>query len=271
MALRTTVIVCTYNNPRALELVLAAVGRQTVTDFDIIVADDGSRDDTRAVVDRFRTSVRQEVTHLWHPDEGMRRGTMANKAILAARGEYLVFLDGDCIPPPHWLAAHLASAERGWFVVGGKVLMSERLTAELFAGRVDARRLWRPTLWWLDIQKSRRLFTGSIPLWRDLWNRNHQQRCSWIGEDSSTFAEHLRAIGGFDERFKLLWDDADTGRRLIAAGFKGRSIRYLAPTLHLEHGRSYRSKEDEAANLKLYQQNEAEGIVVTPHGLALHR
>jgi GT2 family glycosyltransferase len=267
----TSVVVCTYNNPRALAIVLDSLARQTAQDFEIVVADDGSRDDTRELIDRFRATARQEVVHLWHPDEGVRRGAMANKAILAAKGEYLVFLDGDCVPPARWLASHLESAERGWFVVGGKVLMSERLTTEVVAGRVDPRRLERPSLWWREIQKSRRLATGFIPGWRRLWNRNHQGRCSWIGEDSSTFAEHLRAIGGFDERFTLLWDDADTGRRLRDAGFQGRSIRYLAPVLHLEHGRSYRTKADEESNLRLFQENEAQGIVVTPYGLALHQ
>lgn len=269
--LRTSVVVCTYNNPRALAVVLAALGRQTVRDFEILVADDGSGPETRAVIERFAASAAQKVVHVWHADEGVRRATISNKAILAASGDYLVFLDGDCITPAHWLAAHLRAAERGWFVAGGKVLMDDALTAEILEGRFDPRRLERPNLRWRDIAKSRRLVISRVPLLRGVYNRNLQRRCGWVGEDSSTFAEHLHRVNGFDERFTLLWDDADVSERLKAAGIRGRSIRYLAPVLHLEHGRSYRSRESEQANYELFRRNQAEGVVATPHGLSLHR
>lgn len=270
-ALRTSVVVSTYNNPRALALVLEALGRQTVADFEIIIGDDGSGPETKAVVDAFAATARQRVVHLWQEDEGVRRATMGNKAILAASGDYLVFLDGDCLTPAHWLATHLAHAERGWFVSGGKVLMNEHLTADVFAGRVDPRRLEGLNLRWREIQKSRRLVMSRIPGLRWLANRNLQHRAGWVGEDSSAFAEHLHQVGGFDERFTLLWDDADVSERLKGAGVRGRSIRYLAPILHLEHGRAYRNPEADNRNLQLFLQNQAEGVVITPYGLARHR
>jgi len=106
---------------------------------------------------------------------------------------------------------------------------------------------------------------------RWLFNRNLQRRAGWVGEDSSTFADHLRRVGGWDERFTIVWEDADISERLKAAGFRGRSTRYFAPVLHLEHGRSYRSREQEQRNYELFRRNQAEGVVATPYGLSLHK
>ena len=269
--LRPSVVVSTYDNPRALALVLEALARQTIADFEILVADDGSGPETRETVERFAASARQRVLHLWQPDEGVRRCTIVNQAILAASGDYLVFLDGDCLVPAHWLAAHLRAAERGWFVAGGKVLMKAALTQQVLARHIDARTLESWTRHWHSIEKSRRLVISRVPLIRRLYNRNLQWRCGWVGEDSSTFANHLHRVGGFDERFTLVWEDADMSERLKASGVRGRSIRYFAPVLHLEHGRGYQNREQVQRNYELFRQNQADGVIITPYGLSLHR
>jgi glycosyltransferase involved in cell wall biosynthesis len=262
--------VCTYNNPGALALVLRGLAQQSFPDFEVVIADDGSREETGAIIERFAGRVRLRVRHVWHPDEGIRRNTILNRAVLAAEGDYLVFLDGDCVAPRHWLATHVAAARRGWFVSGGKVLASEKLTQQILAGRVRPDGLHRAIRRWREIRKSRRLAMSGLPVLRTLFNRNLQRRCGWNGEDSSTFAEHIRGIGGFDERFTLVWDDADFGERLKASGVRGRSIRYTAPVLHLEHGRSYRTAADLQKNLVLFLANRAAGVIVTPHGLLRH-
>jgi glycosyltransferase involved in cell wall biosynthesis len=267
---RVSVIVSTYENPSALALVLDALGRQTFPDFELLVADDGSGDPTRAVVESFAGRARQVVRHVWQPDQGVRRNTILNRAVLAAAGDYLVFLDGDCIAPPGWLAAHLAAAAPGWFVSGSKLLLSERLTQALFRGEVRAETLHRWSPWWREIGKSRRLAMSRLPLVRTLLDFNRRPRCGWVGEDSSTWAEHIHRVGGFDQRFTLVWDDADFCERLKSAGIRGRSIRYRAPVLHLEHGRGYRTDADVRRNLDLFLAHRAAGAVATEHGLALH-
>jgi len=265
-----SVIVSTYNNPRALAAVLAGLARQTFRDFEILVADDGSGAETAAALAAAAAHSPRPVRHVWHEDRGVRRNTILNRAVLRAQGEYLVFLDGDCLPPPQWLAAHVAGAERGWYVSGGKVLLSEALTQMVFAGRIPAEALHRFTPLWRQIAKRRRLVMSRIPLLRRALDFNRRERCGWVGEDSSTFAAHLRDIGGFDERFTLVWDDADVCERLKGAGVRGRSIRYRAPVLHLEHGRGYRGDDDLRNNLELFLANRAAGLVATRHGLALH-
>src|SRR5260221_13874655 len=97
LGLRLSVIVTTYNNPHGLELVLAGLARQTVQDFELLIADDGSGADTKAVIDDFARRATVPVEHVWHPDEGFRKCAILNKAIRAAHGDYLVFFDGDCV------------------------------------------------------------------------------------------------------------------------------------------------------------------------------
>lgn len=267
--LRPTVVVSTYNNPRALRLVLAALAAQRLRRFEVIAADDGSGPETAAVIDDFHG--RLEIRHLWQSDEGVRRSAICNRAILEASGDYLVFLDGDCIPPPQWLETHTAAAAEGRFVSGGKVLLSDRLTEAVLDGRVSPATLWRPTTWWREIRRSRRLAVSLAPPLARLFDANQSWNRSWSGEDSSTFAAHLHAIGGFDERFTVGWDDADVGARLQEAGIRPHSIRYRAPVLHLEHGRGYQSAPDLERNRELFFANRAAGMSRTPHGLDRHR
>ena len=108
--MRTSVILSTYNQPRALELSLWGFAAQAVRDFEVVIADDGSRPDTAALVEAMRARTGLHLVHVWHEDRGFRKTEILNRAILAAQGEYLIFSDGDCIPRRDLVAVHLAHA-----------------------------------------------------------------------------------------------------------------------------------------------------------------
>ena len=266
--LTVSVIVTTYNSPRALGLVLAGLSRQTYAPYEVIIADDGSGPETRAVIDAWAPRWPfGPLRHVWQPDEGFRKCTILNRAIAAARGTYLMFFDGDCVAPAHCLAAHVARAERNRFVCGGKVMLSARFTAALTEAAVLRGDLERFGRWWFEVGRPRRLFAGRIPLLRDLLDRNLKGPLSWRGENSSTFADHVRAVCGFDERFTYGFEDADFGHRLRAAGIAPRSLRYTAPVYHLDHARPWRTDAVVAANKALYDANRALRMTATPYGL----
>lgn len=264
---RLSVIVTTYNSPRALALVLAGLERQTVRDFEVLVADDGSGPETAALLADHAARGRTPIQHIWHPDEGFRKCTITNKAILAASGEYLVFFDGDCIPPSHCLAAHLRASRPGSYLAGGKIPLRESLVRSLTPEQVESGMLDRIGPWWLGVGKRRRLLTSHIPLLRDVMNHRVPRQPSWRGENSSAFAADLHRIGGFDERFTYGFEDADLGHRLQAAGVEGKSVRYTAPVFHLEHPRPYAKPDELAANRALYEHNRAVRLTRTPYGL----
>jgi|SRR5579862_4763195 len=267
LSLRLSVIVSTYNSPRALSLVLAGLARQTIRAFELLIADDGSGPDTKAVIDAFARGAEFPVRHVWHPDDGFRKCTILNKAVLAASGSYLIFFDGDCIAPAHTVARHVQAARHGCYLPGGKVQLSQRFTDQLTVDAVRRGDLDRPGLWWRHVGKRRRLIISHLPGIRALFDRNVKAPLNWRGENSSTFAAHVHAVGGFDERFTYGLEDSDFGQRLQAAGIVPRSLRYLAPVLHLEHPRPHAGPEVWTANKALYDANRAAHMTVTPYGL----
>jgi glycosyltransferase involved in cell wall biosynthesis len=265
--MRLSVIVTTYNNPGALALVFAALARQTIQDFELLIADDGSTSDTAALVAQHAAQSRRPVRHVWHPDQGFRKCTITNQAILAAGGEYLVFFDGDCLAPARCLETHLDAARPGTYLAGGKLPLLQPLGERLTVNQIERGFLDTVGPWWLQVGKRHRLLLSRLPLLRDLMNRRVPRQPSWRGENSSAFAADLHRIGGFDERFSYGYEDADLGHRLQAAGVQGRSIRYTAPVFHLEHARPYVKSDEVAANRTLYEQNRALKLTRTPYGL----
>jgi len=166
-----SVVVNTYNTPRALALVLAALRRQTFNAFELIIADDGSGDDTREVIGDFSKSNDFQITHVWHPDKGFRLCTILNKAVLAASGEYIVFLGGDCIPSKSCIEVHRQAARPGHYVVGGKVNLDRKTSDQLTEQKIEQGFADRVGWHWLYTGKRRRLFVSKIPLLRDILNR----------------------------------------------------------------------------------------------------
>ena len=237
----------------------------------MLIADDGSGPATRAVIEAWGARLPFPLRHVWHPDAGFRKCTILNRAITAATGAYLVFFDGDCVAPAHCLAAHLKLAARNRYLSGGKVLLGPHFSRALSEAAVLRGELERPGWWWLRVRRSRRLLGSWAPHLRDLLDRNVPRPPGWRGENASTFADHVRAVCGFDERFTYGFEDADFGHRLEAIGVIGRSLRYTAPVYHLDHGRPWRNEAVIAANKALYDANRLARMTATPFGLPAAR
>jgi len=124
-----SVIVTTYNREDALDAVLRGLSRQTDRDYEIIIADDGSKPPTAQAVQAWSERIGVALGRVWHEDRGFRAAEIRNRAIAASRGSYCIFLDGDCIPRPDFVATHRRLAEPGWFVTGNRLLLSHDLTA----------------------------------------------------------------------------------------------------------------------------------------------
>ena len=114
-----SVIFTTYNSPLWLEKVLWGFDAQTDHNFEIVIADDGSREETRQLVERFARATERPIQHIWQADDGFQKCRILNKAIVAARGDYLILTDGDCIPRKDFVSVHRANAEPGSFLSGG--------------------------------------------------------------------------------------------------------------------------------------------------------
>ena len=111
------VVISTYNSPAWLEKVLWGYMYQTCPADEIVIADDGSREETRQLIDSFRDKL--PINHVWHPDEGFQKSRILNKALVAATADYLIFTDQDCIPRKDFIETHVRYAKKGYMLSGG--------------------------------------------------------------------------------------------------------------------------------------------------------
>jgi len=239
---KISVIITTYNRPDALRLVLRGLAAQSAENFEVLVADDGSTGETAAAIGTLRARLPYGLTHVWQADDGFRAPMARNRAVAVARGAYLIFLDGDCLPLVDFIAMHRRLAASGWFVSGNRVLLSRPFSEEVVEKQLE---LWR----WGAGQWTRARLGGKInrltPLLRLVdWSRPRQD---WIGAKTCNLAawrSDFLSINGFDKDF-VGWgfEDSDFVQRLLNAGLRRRMTRWAVPVLHLWHPAQDRSRE----------------------------
>jgi glycosyltransferase involved in cell wall biosynthesis len=239
-----SVIVATYNRPDALEAVLRSLAAQTDRGFEVLVADDGSRADTAAVVTAWNDRIGQRVVHVWHPDQGFRLAEIRNRAILAAGGDYCVFLDGDCLARPSFIAAHRRLAERGWFVTGNRILLARPLTEALLRDGAAAEH-WSNAAWFKE-RLGGRINRLAALLSLPLGPLRKREASAWRGARACNLGiwrADLVAVDGFDSGFAG-WgrEDSDLFVRLMRAGVRRKDGRFATGVLHLWHPEADRSQ-----------------------------
>ena len=242
--MKTAVIVTTYNRPDALAAVLAGYEAQREAVFELLIADDGSGDNTRRVVDEFKSRVAFPVTHVWHEDCGFRAAAIRNRALAATHADYIVFSDGDCIPTPSFVAQHQRLAERGWFVAGNRVLLCEAFTRRALRDQLPLH-AWGIVAWigaWVKRDVNRLLPLLRLPD----GNFRKSAPLRWTGVKTCNLAawrDDLLQINGFDEAYSG-WglEDSDLVIRLLHAGVRHKSARFATPVFHLWHAENDRSR-----------------------------
>jgi glycosyltransferase involved in cell wall biosynthesis len=239
-----SLIVSTYNRPDALGAALRALSQQSTKNFEIVVADDGSGPPTGDVVRAWTARVGVPLKHVWQEDRGFRLAEVRNRAIAASAGEYLIFLDGDCIARPDFVTAHHALAEAGHFVAGNRVLISRGLTQSILTNGLE------PETWSLGAWAKRRaqgeinrvLPLVSLPL-GPLRKRLATQWQGVRGGNFAFFRRDIDRVDGFETYFSG-WglEDSDIVVRMIRAGVRRKDGRFATGVLHLWHPEADRSR-----------------------------
>ena len=266
-----SVIVSTYNRPDALNLVLHAFASQTDQAFELIVADDGSTSATADLVSTFAEKYRStlDVVHVWQPDEGFQLSAIRNKAILVARGAYLIFVDGDCIPQRDFVARHRSLAQTGMMVTGSRILLSRELTEEVVAITIDL--TTQHSFFWLHQRLVKRV-NKIMPLYLKLpstlaWRM--KRSFSWKGIKGCNMAawrQDIDRVGGFDEAFTG-WghEDADFVARLSNAGVVRKMGFCATEVFHLWHREQPRNNAN--PNYQRVVERLRSGTIHAEHGL----
>ena len=239
--MRVSVIITTYNQPGQLEKVMWGYSRQKSAAFELIIADDGSGPSTAETIDRVSIQSGLEVVHVWHEDRGFRKTEILNRAILAARGDYLIFSDGDCIPRDDFVAAHLRLATRNCFLSGGYIKLPEQVSAKITVDDIRSGRALQAgvlrSLGWNPGKRALRLLRGNaLPSLLDVVTPT---RRTWNGHNSSTWRAAIIEANGFDMDMGYGGEDRALGERLMNAGMRGKQVRHRTPCLHLFHHRPY--------------------------------
>jgi glycosyltransferase involved in cell wall biosynthesis len=265
--LKTAVIVTTYNRPDALRAVLEGYLAQQAAAFELLIADDGSGDETRELVASYASRAPFPLRHVWQEDRGFRAAAIRNRALAQTTADYVIFSDGDCVPPTFFVQRHLALAEVNCFVAGNRVLLSESFTKRVLCDRI-AIHDWGALRWLVAFAK--RDVNRVSPLVRlpgNILRKMAPRR--WEGVKTCNLAAwraDLVRINGLDERYSG-WglEDSDLVIRLINSGVQHKSGRFHAPVLHLWHRENDRSAlAENQARLKALL---ASGSVVALEGL----
>jgi glycosyltransferase involved in cell wall biosynthesis len=256
-----SVVVSTYNQPAWLEKVLWGLAAQGDRDFEVLVADDGSGPETAAVVEALHPALGVTLRHVWRPHQGFGKCAILNQAIRVAAGEYLAFLDGDCIPRSDWLAVHRRLSAPGRFLSGGAFRLPGATSRAITRADVASGRAM--TVGWLrthGIPWSLRLVRlGAGPALAALLDRLTPTRPTFNGGNSSAWRADVVAVNGFDERMGHGGLDREFGARLANAGLRGRQVRHRAVVLHLDHPRDYRNAATVERNRAIWTETETSG------------
>jgi glycosyltransferase involved in cell wall biosynthesis len=271
-----SVIVTTYNRPDALCAVIRALLDQTDVNFEVIIADDGSSEPTREAVGAFQNAAHasglKRLVHAWQPDDGFRASAARNLGVFASSGQYLVFLDGDCMPRPDFVARHRLLAEPGFMVSGSRVLLSEPFTQQILSAPTQVAVHARGMLYWL----LQRLFGKTnkvVPLLHFPNSRmRHYRSVKWSRIKSCNLAiwrDDYVAVNGFDESF-VGWghEDADLVLRLARHGIRRKGGAFSTEVFHLWHKENTRATESE--NRRRVEERMKSGVVKADVGLSDH-
>ncbi|WP_257286464.1 glycosyltransferase family 2 protein [Endozoicomonas sp. SESOKO1] len=241
--MKTSLIITTYNWPKALAAVLESARHQIQLPLEVLIADDGSSSGTSQLIEECAESFPCPLHHIWQEDDGFRAAAIRNKAAAKAKGEFIIFIDGDTLIRPEFIKNHQRLAMQGYFSAGNRVLLTRDFTQQVLSenlpvaqwqpGAFNAHQINRP--WALNT-----LTLGPLRLLK---------RNQWKGVKTcnlGVWKEDLVAVNGFDESF-VGWgyEDSELAIRLLNKGIKQLDCRFAATVMHLWHKENDRTREKE--------------------------
>ena len=270
--INASVIISFYNRIDYLRLVFAGFERQTSRNFEIIIADDGSKGEVIKEIEIISKKIPFKLTHIWQEDKGFRKNRILNKSISAAGSDYLIFIDGDCIPHSKFVEEHFANRKDRICLTGRRVNLSKKITGLLNPSNVKEGYLENHNLKLIwdgiagesfDVEKG---FYFSNDFLRKYFNKKKR---GLLGCNLSIYKDDLLNINGFDERYEApsIGEDTDIQFRLEQNGTKINSLNNFAIQYHLYH----KLQERPQKNLDLFNEVKISGKYFTPFGIKKNR
>jgi len=245
----STVIVSVYKDADALKLILDSLNRQTISNFEVIVSEDGQSQEIGSLSNDFRR-FDFSIQHLTHEDRGFRKNIALNRAIKASHADHIIFIDGDCVPHTGFVEAHQVFTMPGTACTGRRLELGEKISASLRSGRMSLKRLtgrlsYLALIPSLQNDSAKNIECGIYS--RTLFKLSKNRSIRLLGCNFSCHKTDLIKINGFNEDYLAagIGEDSDIDWRLSAAGVKIKNVKFLAIQYHLYHPRLYNpSKEN---------------------------
>jgi glycosyltransferase involved in cell wall biosynthesis len=262
-----TLIITTYNWPAALRKCLQSVAWQSKLPAEVIVADDGSNNETAELIIEIKKTFPTSLIHLSQENKGRRKTRINNIAIATAKSSYLVFVDHDMVLHPHFIKDHLSLAQKGYFLNGSRFLIGQPATSAF---------LQQEKFTLGDLQKiegKNTLNKLRAPWLMNLLAHRYRTKESDIMEvrgcNMSFWREDLISVNGYDEAY-MEWgrEDSNIAIRLFNRGIKKKSLKFGGIAFHLHH--PFASREDDAMNLKMLMDTKDNKEDWAPLGLNQH-
>ncbi len=267
--MKASVIITTYNAEEWLQKVLVGFSVQSETDFEVVIADDGSTPKTAALLQQFQHKFKHPIVHVWHVDDGFQKSKILNRAIAQSSSDYLIFTDGDCIPRRDFVAVHMKFRETGFFLSGGYFKLPMKISEAIAENDIVSQNCFRIS--WLKKQglkinfKVTKLTHNRI--FAAFMNWVTPTKRSWNGHNSSGFKSDIVAINGFNHEMKYGGLDRELGERLFNLGLLSKQIRYSAICLHLDHARGYSAPEIWETNNAIRAYNKKHNVIRIENGI----
>ncbi|WP_320034589.1 glycosyltransferase [Halarcobacter sp.] len=252
-----SVIVSVYKDTEALDLILHSLLNQTIDDFEIIISEDCQSTEMQTYLEKYKDNKR--ITHLYQEDKGWQKNIALNKAVRQAKGEYLIFIDGDIIPYRDFVEKHKQNITHSRILCGKRVELGSffsKLIRKGYLSTYIVEKLYWLFLPFFALDKARHIEEG-LKLKKDssLEKKLNKKRPMIIGCNFSCFKKDLEFINGFDEDYTSpsVGEDIDLTWRFQHFDIDSKSVRYLANTFHLYHPRTW-NKQAVDNNNKIMKQ-----------------
>ncbi|MDH4945459.1 glycosyltransferase [Sulfurimonas sp. C5] len=275
--MKVSLIIAVYKDVQALELIFKSLALQTYKNFEVIVAEDGESSQMQECVEQARKNYTYEIKHTTQKDEGVRKARSQNNAILASSGEYLIFIDGDCILYSTFIAGHINTATKGSVLSGRRIDLNAQLSQKIRNGELessDIEKNFFKKYFYLVFDKSVKYEQGvyiNPTGWIYQFFLKHKKRTTAIlGCNFSAWREDVITLNGFDEGYgeSAVSDDMDWDWRFRAYGLEIRSCKNIANMMHLDH--LAHNRGDASHQVVKMNKNRELGKYVCEKGLNTH-
>ncbi len=254
--MKASLIISIYKNTQALKAVLDSLKRQTEQDIEVILSEDGNDAQMAAFIASY--DFPWPIQHLTQPDEGWRKEKALNKAVVAAKSDWLIFIDGDCVLHPRFIEYHVRYQQRGIMLAGKRVKLNPELSERCMKGEKFC------IFPYLFARRGCRYVEEAFYCKSAEWLRRKVKHL--VGSNMSMSRADLIAINGFDENYVLpaTGEDYDIEWRMIANGCKIVSLRNLAVQYHLYHKENW---QDQKENMVYCREVQAQNKIYCEKGI----